>query len=127
MIHTTWHTRTVRRLLAAVAAGAVLMGCGIGWAGTGKADTIGACKTDLWGFLASQRRELCDGQLHPDGSWLRQRVIYVPAHQVPFNCYYGRYSSSCSGGYFQPYAEVARETYPVTPDTVLPDEPGHLA
>jgi hypothetical protein len=43
------------------------------------------------------------------------------------NCY-GRSYVSCtsSGGYYAPYAETDNEVYPVTADTVLPDEPGHL-
>jgi hypothetical protein len=54
----------------------------------------------------------------------------VPAHfEVPF-CLSGgssRYSgTNCSGGYFINQRLVSNETYPVRPDTVLPDEPGHL-
>src|ERR1700749_3498158 len=36
------------------------------------------CKTDLWGFLGSQRRTLCDGPISHDGSWTRERTIWVP-------------------------------------------------
>lgn len=130
MIHRTFHKRTVRRLLISVGAGALLAAGVIEAIPAAHADTIQGCQTNVWGFLASQRRELCDGPVHADGSWLRRRVIYVPAHQVPISCFTsgGRYfaSTNCSGGYFQPYAEVDRETYPVTPETVLADEPGHL-
>jgi hypothetical protein len=94
------------------------------------AEPLAGCETVPWGFLGSQQRSICDSTLHRDGSWTRARVIGVPAHYVPFNCFtsYSRYSSnsSCSGGYFQPYVEVSSDVYPVTPDTVLPDEPGHL-
>jgi hypothetical protein len=54
------------------------------------------------------------------------RVFWFPAHQVPFTCTYGSYSSSCSGGYFVDDSVVSDESYVVTPDTVLSDEPGHL-
>lgn len=125
--------RLVVRAVALILTAAVLIGMAVLWiAAPARADTIGRCQTGLWGFLFSQRRELCDGPVHADGSWLRRRVIYVPAHNVPLSCstyggglYFA--STTCSGGYFQPYAEVDREIYPVTPDTVLPDEPGHLA
>jgi hypothetical protein len=61
---------------------------------------------------------------------MRHRVEGYPAH-------YQNPSSSCSGGAyysnctFDPGGPVAErdtddEWYPVTPDTVLPDEPGHL-
>lgn len=127
----TMRRSTARRLLTCVAVGAVLGAAGIeACAPPAHADTIVGCKTDLWGFLASQRRELCDGPIHADGSWLRRRVIFVPAHQVPLSCFTsgGPYfaSTNCSGGYYQPYSEVDRETYAVTPATVLGDEPGHL-
>ena len=88
------------------------------------ADT--GCETIPWGFLASQRRTICDGPMHADGSWSRGRVISVPAHEVPFTCYYGTYMSSCSGGYFVDETIISKDAYPVTPDTVLPDEPGYL-
>jgi hypothetical protein len=84
------------------------------------------CETVPWGFLGSQRRTLCDGPIAPDGGWMRARVVAVPAHQVPFTCSYGRYSSSCSGGYFVDTRIVSEELYPVRPETVLPDEPGHI-
>ena len=87
------------------------------------------CQTDPWGFLGSQRRTLCDGPIAQDGSWSRERTIWVPAHrQMPIclstdNRYY---SSTCYGGNWVDQDEVSRETYPVRPETVLPDEPGHL-
>ncbi|AJD82297.1 hypothetical protein PBI_KESHU_77 [Mycobacterium phage Keshu] len=87
------------------------------------------CKVDLWGFLASSRRAICDGPIRPDGSWERAREFFVPAHRVPLRttCS-GTYSVTCttSGGYFQERTSDGVETYVVTPDTVLPDEPGHL-
>lgn len=84
------------------------------------------CDQVLWGFLGSQRRTICDGPLRPDGSWQRARVVWTPAHQVPFSCYYSRYSSTCSGGYFVPETKNSEEVYVVFPDNVLQDEPGYL-
>ena len=84
------------------------------------------CESLPWGFLGSQVRTLCDGPMLADGSWFRARVIWVPAHQVPFTCNYSRYSSSCTGGYFVDESVVSAEKYPVRPETVLPDEPGYL-
>ncbi len=89
------------------------------------------CKTEPWGFLGSQRRTLCDGPISGDGSWSRERTIWVPAHyNTPICSTIGGGSSSshtsCSGGYFVNERLVSNETYPVRPETVLPDEPGHL-
>lgn len=88
------------------------------------------CQSVPWGFLGTQVRQICDGPIQPDGSWIRHRVEGYPAH-------YENPSSSCSGGAYYsnctyyPGGYVADrytddETYPVTPETVLPDEPGHL-
>lgn len=89
------------------------------------------CESRPWGFLGlTQVRIICDGPIQPDGSWMRQRVIGTPAHQVPA-------SSSCSGGSYSSYCTyypggwvndviASNDTYPVRPDNVLPDEPGHL-
>lgn len=92
-----------------------------------QADPGVGCQTVVWGFLASQRRTLCDGPIFADGSWNRARVVWTPAHQVPINCYGGYWSTSCSGGYFVSERVNSSETYPVTPATVLPDEPGHIS
>jgi hypothetical protein len=84
------------------------------------------CETVHWGFLGSQLRTICDGPRQPDGSWERARIVWVPAHYVPFSCSSSTYSSSCSGGYNVGDTYTAKESYVVTPDTVLPDEPGWL-
>lgn len=119
----------LRRILAAIGVGA-FVGAGIVSMPAARADDVVGCQTDGWGFLGlTQKRELCDGPIHPDGSWLRRRVVYTPAHQVPLrtNCYgYSYISCTTTGGYYQPYSESDHETYPVTADTVLADEPGHL-
>ena len=84
------------------------------------------CETIHWGLFGYQRRTVCDGPIRPDGSWERGRVVWVPAHYVPFSCFSGTYSSSCSGGYSVDTSIVAQEKYVVFPSNVLPDEPGWL-
>jgi hypothetical protein len=84
------------------------------------------CESVHWGFLGSQLRTICDGPTQPDGSWQRARIVWVPAHHVPFTTSCGTYSCSSSGGYDVGDTYVAKESYMVTPDTVLPDEPGWL-
>ncbi|ASR85576.1 hypothetical protein I5G80_gp068 [Mycobacterium phage Krueger] len=87
------------------------------------------CKIDLWGFLGSSRRLICDGPIQPDGSWMRSREFYIPAHRVPLRttCS-GSYSVTCTttGGYFQEERSDGIEVYRVTPETLLADEPPHL-
>ena len=87
------------------------------------------CTTDPWGFLGSQRRTLCDGPIASDGSWSRERTIWAPAHYTSRICSSlgSDLYSSCYGGYFVDERLISDETYPVRPDTVLPDEPGHLS
>lgn len=80
------------------------------------------CQDDLWWTLQATRRLLCDGPISEDGSWMRRRQMYTPEHYVPFTCY--RYS--CSGGYHVDLNIASDEIYPVRPETVLPDEPGHI-
>lgn len=125
----TWHVRQVRRFLALMAAGVVLAAT-VTWAAEARADAPSGCETVPWGFLGSSQRSICDGEFRPDGSWLRAREFWTAAHNVPLTTYCsgGTYFSSCttSGGYFQPRTSKGIETYVVTPDTVLPDEPGHL-
>lgn len=113
----------VNRIVVGTLSAAVLAATGLGWATVAKADP--GCQTALWGFLGSQRRAICDGPLRPDGSWLRARVIFTPAHNIPVFCS-GSYFISCSGGGWVDTTITDQESYPVTPDTVLPDEPGHL-
>jgi hypothetical protein len=85
------------------------------------------CQTVPWGFGA-QRRTVCDGPISSDGSWSRQRIIWVPAHQAPYSCFVSGSSpfTNCTGGYNIDEGLISDETYSVRPDTVLPDEPGHL-
>jgi hypothetical protein len=124
-------TTTVALLASAITATT------LGLAATAHADFVpgptqaGAiCKTERWGFLGSEQRTLCDGPISADGSWTRERTIWRPASYSPYNCtsYGGSYSSSysCSGGYLIPQRTISNDTYPVRPETVLHDEPGHL-
>lgn len=89
------------------------------------------CVSQPWGFLGSQTRQICDGPLAADGSWLRRRIIGVPEHyrNATSQCSNYTYSSSCT---FYPAGWVSEvivedNTYPVTPETVLPNEPGWIA
>jgi hypothetical protein len=136
-MNTSAHTGTgfLRRSMAGALLATAFAATGLGLAATSHADpgapapTTANCKTEPWGFLGSQRRTLCDGPIAADGSWSRQRTIWVPAHYSTPICTYGGdrwHSSYCSGGYFVDQRQVSNETYPVRPDTVLPDEPGHL-
>ena len=117
--------RKVKRLLASAAAGAILAGTGIGFAAHAKADP--GCETIAWPTLLAwgQKRTICDGPVLADGSWQRERVLWTPAHYVPVTCS-GEYFITCSGGYAVGNYVAEDMSYPVTPDTVLPNEPGHL-
>ena len=83
------------------------------------------CETIHWGFLGSDRRKICDGPMQKDGSWQRTRTVFSPAYFKPFRCDSAVFLT-CSGGYPVPTSIQSQESYPVTPDTVLPDEPGWL-
>lgn len=89
-----------------------------------------SCEVVPWGFLGSQQRGICDGPVQRDGSWMRHRIVAVPAHSMPVftSCSGGTYTTFCttSGGGFMPYTELDNEWYRVTPDTVPPNEPGYL-
>lgn len=127
----TYHRRTVGRAAASTAAVVVLVLVGLGWAGKAiAAPSFTGCQTEVWWVLGSTQRTLCDGPIRFDGSWLRYREFWTPAHNVPLSCStYGGSSfstTSCTGGYWQPRTSKGIETYIVTPDTVLADEPGHL-
>ncbi len=89
------------------------------------------CESIRWGFLGTQTRQICDGPIRPDGSWLRERIIGIPAHYAnpSSSCSSGRYYSNCTyypGGWVDDQIQ-SHEIYPVTAETVLPDEPGHLS
>ncbi|KAB7756759.1 CDGP domain-containing protein [Mycolicibacterium mucogenicum] len=88
------------------------------------------CVQQPWGFLGSQVRTICDDPIRADGSWMRARVIGVPRHyEYPSSsCSGSAYYSNCTfypGGWVEAVFSD-REMYEVRPETVLPDEPGHL-
>jgi hypothetical protein len=113
-----------------IGGGLMALALGLGMAPAAQADPYGVpglgCETIHWGFLGSQLRSICDGPVQADGSWMRYRVVWVPAHHVPYSTYCGTYSSSSAGGYDVGDNLVARENYVVFPDNVLPGEPGWL-
>lgn len=127
----TYHCRTLRRAAATTAAIVVLLGTALGWAIRAEAaPQYTGCQTEVWWIWGATQRTLCDGPIRFDGSWLRAREFWTPAHDVPLSCstYGSQYyaNTSCTGGYWQPRTSKGVETYIVTPDTVLADEPGHL-
>jgi hypothetical protein len=88
------------------------------------------CQAQPWGFLGSQTRQICDRRMGADGAWMRERIIGRAAYWAnpSSHCSFSSYSSSCTydpGGYVPEY-HSADEQYPVTADTVLPDEPGYM-
>lgn len=127
--------RRARRLTRAIVAAAVVvlvLALGTLWAAQ-RAEAMPAdqCVDQFWLVpFQANRRTICDGPIQPDGSWVRLREFYTPAHDVPLRtyCTSGSYSSSCttSGGYWQPRTSLGIEAYRVTADTVLADEPGHI-
>ena len=117
--------RAILLALAAVASALTL-------APVAQADPGCATDTVRRGFLglSVQTRSICDGPILADGSWMRHRIIGIPAHyENPHSsCSHTTYSSNCTfypGGYVAEY-HSEDDWYPVRPDTVLPDEPGHL-
>lgn len=120
---------TTRRILFLIAFGWVMAALSVAPA---RADSLPSnCEVRPWGFLGlTQIRGICDDPIQADGSWMRHRMIGTPAHYRPA-------TTSCSGGYYLSTCytypggwvdeQIADdETYPVRPETVLPDEPGHL-
>lgn len=104
---------------------------GVLWA-AGRANAIATnCQQQPWlyGGLFGRMttRTICDGPIRTDGSWLRNRNFYAPAYDVPVSCSWTRAGGGCSGGYRKPVFDTGIETYVVTPETVLADEPGHIA
>jgi hypothetical protein len=131
-----------RRTIAGALLAMTITGTAVGLAATSHADfgdpapdyahsarPDANCRTEPFGFLGSQRRTLCDGPISKDGSWTRERTIWVPAHRTMSTCYStssSHYFGLCSGGYWVDQQLISNETYPVRPETVLPDEPGHV-
>jgi hypothetical protein len=121
----------IRLLPVLLSLGAVVT-LATGFAPHSKADPYvpANCNQKPWGFLGSKTRLICDGPIRPDGSWMRIRIIGIPAHYAnpSSSCSGGEYYSNCTyypGGYV-PEQDSDNETYPVRQDTVLADEPGHM-
>jgi hypothetical protein len=116
-------TTTIAGLALALAAGLIAPA-------SARANTEPGCVEQFWMLgLRATTRIICDGPINADGGWMRARAFYAPAYVTNgySNCYGGAYYSSCS---YTPPRQVAefdqRDYYPVTPTTVLPDEPGYV-
>lgn len=85
------------------------------------------CVEQFWRYgLRSATRIICDSPITADGSWTRGRGFFAPAYTTDGY-------SVCYSEVFCTYtpprvvAELdVRDYYRVTPETVLPDEPGHV-
>ena len=126
----TTTTQRMRRLAGgAVLYTAAVASIAVGAPAVGHADpgptagpTMG-CEVIHWSWAWAGRRKVCDGPRQADGSWQRIRTVFDVAHTDPLSC---TSDGSCSGGKFHPETIYDQEAYPVTDDTVLPDEPGWL-
>ena len=114
-----------KNVTAAASHAAALLGAGvIAPAASANSDN---CTEQFWMMgLRAAERTVCDGPLNPDGSWMRTRSFAAPAFTADGYsvCYSPVYCT------FTMPREVAAidqiETYRVTADTVLADEPGYL-
>ncbi len=85
------------------------------------------CVEQFWRYgLRSATRIICDSPVTADGSWTRGRAFTAPGYVADgFSVCYSE--AFCT---FTPAREVAaldvRDYYRVTPETVLPDEPGYV-
>jgi hypothetical protein len=139
-MNTTTASNRMRRVARGVvlAAATALIGLGapaVGHADPGPAAGPGmGCETIQWGAFGSARRKVCDGPQQPDGTWQRTRTIWLPAYYATSTCLRNVDSDDDTserrlvdcGGHWVPESISDQETYPVAPDTVLPDEPGWL-
>lgn len=123
------------RRMAVAALGTGLILSGLGGAPSAQALPYG-CQEVAWGAFQNQIRQICDGPLAADGSWVRHRVIGIPAgyRQASSQCYggvlygtlttFGNCSTTPGGLYAQ--ATLANDTYRVYPGAVPAGEPGYL-
>lgn len=107
---------------------AVIIGASIGFSARASALPAGCISQPWWRgeALRQTTRFICDGPILPDGSWMRARQFYAPAYYVPYRCSWSYYGGSCGGDYWVGVFDTGVEVYPVRPDTLLPDEPGHV-
>ena len=113
----------MRRAAATLAAVLVAAGCTAPIASA----TPENCVEQFWRYgLRSATRIICDSPITADGSWTRGRAFTAPGYIADG---YGICYSEVFCTY-TPAREVAaldvRDYYRVTPETVLPDEPGHV-
>ena len=96
-----------------------------------------SCEEILWGPFGTQHRLICDGPIGFDGTWLRNRVIGIPAgyRDGSSQCYGGAVLAGITWGYqhcsntsagFYDQVTFSNDTYRVAPNTVPGGEPGHL-
>ncbi len=117
----------LKTLTAGAALAAALLGAGITAPAATAAPMPPNCTDQFWMMgLRAATRTICDGPQAADGSWIRGRAFTAPAFTADgYSVCYGY--GFCT---FTMPKEVAAidqlETYRVTPDTVLPDEPGYL-
>lgn len=85
------------------------------------------CVEQFWRYgLRAATRIICDSPITADGSWTRGRAFTAPGYVADgiSVCYSAVFCT------YTPAREVAaldvRDYYRVTPQTVLPDEPGHV-
>ena len=106
----------------------MMMTLGVLWAATAHATPGCVNQPWLYGGLFGRwtTRTICDSPVRADGSWTRYREFYARESYVPVRCSWSSYGGSCYGGYWLPEFDTGVDEYPVTPDTVLPDEPGHI-
>lgn len=69
----TIHKRTARRILAASASAAALLGVGFGYAGHAQASP-GQCGSAI---VVGNGGGFCDGMPAPDGTWMHCESVYV--------------------------------------------------
>lgn len=105
-----------------IALATVLTAVALAVPATSNAEPGMGCERINWGPFGWQYRTICDLPKRPDGSWMRARRVWTPAKTIaPYCNYY-----TCSGRQYFAENTVAFETYPVTDQSILPDEPGWL-
>jgi hypothetical protein len=112
------------------AAGAMALAVAAGISGAPVASAAPAppgCVEQFWMIgLRATNRTICDGPLAPDGSWMRARSFTAPAFVADgiSVCYSNSYCTFSLPR--QVAAYDVRDTYRVTPETVLADEPPYV-
>jgi hypothetical protein len=116
----------MRFLIIITVVAAALLG---GAAAPANADVVSGCESGPVFGLNPGIRKICDGEIRPDGIWVRWRQ-FVTLDST---------KSSCGGRYYQggqcpPWMEYdfvpggfgVPERYWLAADTIPPGEPGHL-